>query len=281
MRSLGLATDLLALGERAVIERRPDRIVVRTPDEPTFWSGNMLIRLTPPEAPEREAAAFREAFPEASHLRIAWDDPDLDPEALSGPWAAVGAEVEVDDVLARQGPPPPVPSPEGYALRALGVSSDGASIDMDWEGWLAVTLASGLDEGFKEATHLPFLRRRAHARRVRVETGRERWWGAFAVGPGRREGPLVAKMGLVEGIVDGRPLARFQDVDTHPDHRRRGLCAALLAHVGAAAVARAGGAAPGPTLVIVAEAGGAPGRLYRRAGFAPVERMVAVQRRGY
>ena len=80
-------------------------------------------------------------------------------------------------------------------------------------------------------------------------------------------------MGLVEGIVDGRPLARFQDVDTHPDHGPRGLCATPVAHVGAAARS--------PTLVIVVQPDGNAGRIYRRAGFAPVERTVAVQRRGY
>lgn len=70
MRSLGLATDLLALGGASVIERHPDHLVVRTPGEPSFWSGNMLILPGPPGDPLTEAALFRAAFPDASHLCI-------------------------------------------------------------------------------------------------------------------------------------------------------------------------------------------------------------------
>jgi predicted GNAT family acetyltransferase len=84
---------------------------------------------------------------------------------------------------------------------------------------------------------------------------------------------MVAQIGLVEGEIDGRPLARFQHVDTHPDHRRRGLCAALLVQVGRAARA--------PTLAILAEPDGDAGRIYRRAGFTLRERLVSAQRPGY
>lgn len=261
MRSLGLATDLLALGAAAEVERHPDRIVVRTPGEPDFWSGNVLIRLTPPEAPEREEARFRADFPEAAHLRVEWDDPELDPEALRAPWAALGAEVEVDDVLVREGPPPARPVPEGYAVRLLDPASE-----EDWAGAVRLALAVEVEEGCEAASHLPYLRRRFAGRRALARAGALRWWGAF------REGAMAAQMGLVEGDVDGRALARFQHVDTHPNHRRRGLCAALLAHVGAAARA--------PSLVIMAEAGGNAGRIYRRAGFSWRERVVGVQRRG-
>jgi GNAT superfamily N-acetyltransferase len=262
MRSLGLATDLLALRGLARIERHPDHIVVRTPDQPNFWSGNLILSLGEPLSPEDEVARFRAAFPEASHVTVAWDDPNLDPEPLRGPWEALGAEIGTDDVLSREGPPPPCPLPGGYAIRELDPASD-----RDWAESLRVALTVGVGEGYEEASHRPFLQRRILGRRTQARAGTLRWWGVF------RDGDLAAQMGLVEGEVDGRPLARFQDVDTHPDHRRRGLCAALLSHVGAAARA--------PTLVIVAEPEGDAGRIYRRAGFEPVERVVAAQRRGY
>lgn len=109
MRSLGLATDLLALDGLSRIERHPDRLVVRTLDQPDFWSGNIVTFLGPPTAPEAEAARFRADFPDAAHLRIAWDDPDLDIGPLHELWAALGAEVGADDVLAQEGRPPPPP----------------------------------------------------------------------------------------------------------------------------------------------------------------------------
>lgn len=262
MQSLGLATDLLALGPEAIVERHPDRLVVRTPKQPDFWSGNLVIFPGPPGEPEAEAARFRADFPEATHLRVAWDQPNFDPEPWRARWTALGAEIEVDDVLSREGPPPPRPVPEGYALRELDPASDA-----DWTQSLQVALIVGIGEGYEEASHRPFLERRIQGRRRLVAEGRLRWWGAF------RNGALAGQMGLVEGEIDGRPLARFQDVDTHPDHRRRGLCGALLAHVGAAARS--------PTLVIVAEPGGDAGRIYRRAGFALTERVASAQKPGY
>ena len=68
MRSLGLRTDLLALSGLAEIERYPGHVVVRTPAEPDYWSGNGLILLGPPGDPEAETALFRRHFPMAAHV---------------------------------------------------------------------------------------------------------------------------------------------------------------------------------------------------------------------
>lgn len=232
---------------------------MRTPAQPDYWWGNCLILAGPPGDAAAEAAQFRAEFPQAAHLALAWDVPDLDPAPLRGPWAALGAEVEVAEALARDGPPPPVPVLEGCTLRPLDPGRDA-----DWAGSLRVALANAVADGRDAAEDRAYLAARVGARRAAVAAGRLRWWGAF------RGEALAAQMGLVEGEVDGRPLARFQDVDTHPDHPRRGLCAALLAHAGAAARA--------PTLVIVAMAESDAGRIYRRAGFRLAEPSVSVQR---
>ena len=44
IRSLGLRTDLvlLRLGG-SVVEHHDDHVVVRTPDNPTYWWGNFLL----------------------------------------------------------------------------------------------------------------------------------------------------------------------------------------------------------------------------------------------
>lgn len=152
-RSLAFLTDLLALEDASTLEDRGDHLVVRTPTEPTSWSGNMVIRLTPPDDARTEEERFRAAFPDAAHLRIAWDDPATDPAPLRGPWAGRGAEVEVDDVLAREGAPPALALPEGYEARPH-------LTDEDWDASLALALAVGLDEGYEAAPHLGYLRRR-------------------------------------------------------------------------------------------------------------------------
>lgn len=260
MRSLALATDLLALRGVAQLEQNFGHLIVRTPSEPEFWSGNMLIFLGPPGDPEKEAALFRAAFPDARHLRISWDIPNLDPEALRIAWEPLGAEVLVGDALARDGGPPAESPPEGYELREL-------ASERDWNKSLQLSLLQAVADGYTEADHLSFLRRRIEGRRHQASLGHLRWWGAF------HGTDLAAHMGLVEGVIDGRAMARFQDVETHPDHRRRGLSTALLAKVG--------GAARAPTLVILARPDSDAGRIYRRAGFEHVERYVVVERPSY
>lgn len=262
MRSLGLASDLLALEGLSVVESHLDRIVLRTPEEPDFWWGNILMPRRVPGEPESDFGLFQQEFPEARHAVIAWDTPDLDPLPLRAAWEPLGFEVEVSDVLARSGAPPAPDVPEGYALREL--ASDG-----DWVQAFTLGMRISEEDGFDPAAHAPFLRRRIEGRRRQVARGLLRWWGAF------RDGELAAGMGVVTGRIEGAPIARYQSVETAPEHRRRGLCSALLARAAEGALERE----PDARLVIVADADSAPGRLYRRAGFALVERSVAVVRR--
>ncbi len=246
----------------SVVESHPDRVVLRTPEEPDFWWGNILISRRSPAEPDTDLELFRKEFPEAKHVVIAWDIPDLDPLPLRPAWEPLGLELEVSDVLARSGPPAGPDAPEGYVLREL--ASDPA-----WERAFALGMQISEEDGHDPATHAPFLRRRIAGRRVQAARGTLRWWAAF------HDGDLAAAMGVVTGRIDGVPIARYQSVETAPAHRRRGLCSALLTVAAQGALERE----PGARLVIVADADGAPGRLYRRMGFALVERTVAVVRR--
>lgn len=262
MRSLGLASDLLAMEGLSVVESHPNRIVLRTPEEPDFWWGNILIPRHPPEQPQSDFELFRREFPEARHVVIAWDEPDLDPLPLRSAWQPLGFGVEVSDVLARSGAPPAPDPPEGYILREF-------ASDADWDGAFALGMQIAKEDGYDPATHAPFLRRRIAGRRQQVARGTLRWWGAF------RDGQLAAAMGIATGRIEGVPIGRYQSVETAPEHRRQGLCSALLARAAEGALERESDA----RLVIVADADGVPGRLYRRAGFALVEQTVAVVRR--
>ncbi|TNC74274.1 GNAT family N-acetyltransferase [Rubellimicrobium roseum] len=260
MRSLGFRTDLLALSGLAEVERHPDHVVIRTPQEPDYWSGNGLILLGPPGDPEEETALFHRRFPTAEHVSIAWDVPDLDPDEVRPLWEPRGFAVEVSDVLARTGVPPASDLPPDAELREL-------RRDADWDDVLALGLELAAEDGLDLARHEPFLRRRLSGQRAQAGRGLARWWGAFA------GGRLAASL----GVVQGEGLARYQTVQTAPAQRRRGLASALIRRAAEAALKRD----PEARLVLVAETGGAPGRLYRRAGFDLAERTVAVLRRGY
>ncbi|MEO0931891.1 MAG: GNAT family N-acetyltransferase [Pseudomonadota bacterium] len=253
-RSIGLASDALVMRDQSVFEEYPNRIVMRTPDEPDYWHGNLVIMREAGD-PTEDIAWFARDFPDASHLTVVWDVPGLDPAPLAS--ALPGVEVATFDVLSLLGPVSDAPAPAGIELRPV----------TDWDALLDLQLEAAKDEGYDLAAHKRYLRRRNTALRTQITADRGQWFGAF-------DGDLL--VGTL-GIFHDDSLARYQSVITRASHRRQGICAALLAHSGQWARNRA----PHATLVIVAEAESNAGRLYRRAGFALTETLVDATRRGY
>jgi ribosomal protein S18 acetylase RimI-like enzyme len=106
--------------------------------------------------------------------------------------------------------------------------------------------------------------------------GIAKFFGAFDPAGRCESGPLhsgdatlVASLGIVR-VVD---VGRYQDVQTSPAYRKRGLARALLATAAQAAIA--GGA---ERVVIVVEPDSPAARLYARAGFREIERTTSACR---
>ncbi len=238
--SLGLATDILVLSDRARVETHPFGWVLRTLDEPDYWYGNQLILKGDPPAPEAAIAAFREAFPTAEHVTLSWDAPARSLAEDLDDLAERGFIIEQSDVLALEGAPLPARAPQGFVLREIAG-------DADWAQVADLKVAIGVEEGYDTDGYAAFIRDRCAGWRK------------------------AADLGI---FTDGR-IARFQSVETSASYRRRGLCSALVVHALDWAHQRAPQARP----VIVAEAEGDAGRLYRRIGFALVERQVSAMLR--
>ncbi|RNL79514.1 GNAT family N-acetyltransferase [Nocardioides marmorisolisilvae] len=238
---LGWRTDLAVLryGGSAV-EEHPDHLVVRTPANPTYHWGNFVL-VTDPEAADdadRWRARFGAEFPEARHLAIGLPG---QPDAAA--WQ--GTEIEASDVLVATGAVATRDLADGYTVRPIESAED----------WAASTALN--DEHYPG--ELEFARLRSQIRSRMVEAGHLTWFGAFTLDGDR----LVSELGIVP-VEAG--LARYQSVLTHTEHRRRGLTGHLLGV--AAQHARSAGET---TLVIIADANSAAGRLYRAAGFAHTE----------
>ncbi len=253
-RSIGLASDALIMRGLSVFEEHSNRIVMRTPDEPDYWHGNLVIMRELGD-PVDDVAYFARDFPDASHLTVVWDVPGLDPAPLSA--ALPGLEVETFDVLSLQDPIRHAAVPAGIGLRVV----------TDWDGLLALQLEAAKDEGYDLAVHQGYLERRNAALRAQIAADCGQWFGAF-------DGDLI--VGTL-GIFHDDSVARYQSVITRASHRRRGICAALLTYACHWAQHRAPDAIP----VIVAEAESNAGRLYRRMGFALTETLVEATKRGY
>lgn len=263
VRSLGFRTDLMIrrLGG-AIVTERPDYLVVRTPANPGFWWGNFLLfprPLGPGDGPAWRAAFTRE-FPDRGQLAIGVDGSDGRVGDLAEV-AALGAGVERSIVLTARQPLRPAglqPGPEA------GVAADVRRLSTEPDWLLAAELQAACSPYPDSAEHRAFQERAlAEARRM-AESGHGAWFGAFL------GGRMRAGLGL---FSDGGGLARYQNVQTHPGYRRRGLAGALLR-----AAARYGRQELGAhTLVIVADPDGPAINLYRSLGFSDTEFQVQLQ----
>jgi len=77
--NLGLSTDLLLHAETGIVESRQDYIVVRTPDAPDYFFGNMLVmRHRPSQADmkrlEHDFAQLVGMPPVIAHRTFAWPE---------------------------------------------------------------------------------------------------------------------------------------------------------------------------------------------------------------
>lgn len=257
--SLGFRTDLmlLELGGAVVIDRST-HMVVRTPTNPGFWWGNFLLLASPLREGEAEqwTQEFGEYFPEARHLALGVDG--IEGEAGdAAELARLGVSVETNSVLtAEEMPAPGRPAP-GVDVRPL-------SGDDDWAQAGRIRLAC--DHGDPtDAAHREFVQARQEEYRRLCEAGYGAWFGAFV------DGRMAAGAGL---FTDGNGLARFQNVETHPDFRRRGLATAVLRHAGHWGLTELRAS----TLVIVADPDHHAIGLYRELGFTEAERQVQLQR---
>lgn len=255
--SLGFRTDLALLtSSGSVVEDRGTHLVVRTPDNPSYFWGNFVLLAEPPvPGGEREVvAAFRTEFPLAEHVSIGIDAPEL-PDASRAAFEAAGLEVDVATVLTA-----------GSLVAPREVEADVRPLesDDDWEA--RARLSHALYPGTTQDRFLTFARGKNVQERRLVDAGRGRRVGAFV------DGELVSTAGA---FVTEEGVARFQSVETHPDHRRRGLAAAVVHAAGRHALDHLGVR----TLVIVADTDGEAIGVYRRLGLVDAERQLMLEMR--
>lgn len=256
--SLGFQTDLMVRGlEGSEVVDHPDYVTVRTPANPEFWWGNFL--LLPAQAAHRPAAPwlelFHTEFPGAAHLALGLDGTADPGQKLDG-FAAAGLELNRETVLTATALREP-PRPNRDAVYRPLTS------DHDWQQAVEVQAASDAADG-GPATRT-FTEARYAARRRATEAGHGVWFGAF------RDGELAAQLGI---FAAQGPLARYQDVGTHPAARRQGLAGTLVWQAGQYALDQLGAR----TLVILADPGEAAIRIYRSVGFTDRETQLSLQR---
>jgi ribosomal protein S18 acetylase RimI-like enzyme len=255
--SLAFITDLAIRSmEGASVTERDGYLVVRTPDNPGFWWGNFLLlsALPEPGTVGRWLGRFADEFPDAKHVSLGIDTTDAD-APIPRDFIDVGLEPERSVVLAATQVRPPAHLNHEAEIRAF-VSDD------DWRQSVDLGLRLWVGEGVSDAE---YYRTRAVSRRRMAEQGGGGWFGAF------EDGRLVAQLGLLRA---GDGVARYQDVETDPAMRRRGLAGTLVWQVGRYGLEELGA----HTLVIVADSGGDAIRLYRSVGLTDAEGQLSLCR---
>lgn len=248
--SLLTRTDLIAQAGRQ-IEGRDGYAVVRTPTSPTFYGGNGLVLASPMSAADLEEweETFTAELPRAKHRYFEWPADGL-ADVDRAAFEAAGYDCSVCAAMTLTSPR--LDQPINPYLRVEPVRSDPA-----WLEVIAFWLACYPDVG------VAYLARRAADFASQKSAGD--WWVARD-----GAGTVVGSMGL----YFGEGMGRFQNVDTHPNYRRQGVCRTLMHGVLTHAVA----AREFDELVIAAdEAEFTPG-LYASFGFERVAAQVDILR---
>src|SRR3954452_6467979 len=256
MRSLGFRTDLMLRRlANASVTDKGDYLVVETPDNPGFYWGNFLLLADPPTpgSAARWLDVFHAELPSAAHVAIGIDGIDGETGEV-GDLLAEGLELESSVILTAD------------RLDAGAKTSDTdvrpLRSDSDWQQAVAVRLVLDADDSPR---HVDFVERKLTEARQLVAAGYGDYLGAFV------NGVVRASLGI---ITDGSGLARYQAVETHPEHRRQGHASALLLAAAQIAVDRFGV----ETLVIAADPDYVAIDLYRGLGFIDSEIQVQLQR---
>jgi ribosomal protein S18 acetylase RimI-like enzyme len=257
LRSVGYRTDLMIrVLEGSEVADRGDYLVIRTAANPTYWWGNFLLLAEPPNPASSDEwlAAFAREFPAARHVTLGIDVTDAAEVDGSG-LASAGLRPEVSAVLeASAVHAPPRPNATASYRPLAG--------DDDWRQ--AADLRAAITAGSPGADPA-FLAARVATERALTEGGNGSWYGAFT------EGRLAATLGL---ITDGGGLARYQNVETHPEARGRGLAGTLVWQAGQQFLA----AGRAERLVIVADPDYIAIRVYESVGFARTQAQVGFER---
>ena len=259
--SKGLQSDLIFHGFEGVLSDHGDYISVRTPKNPDYFFGNFLLFAGPPSVGDftRWIERFETVFapyPAVRHHTFQWlPSASPDPAALNE-FKQAGFTVDETSVLATQSVHTDKPAPKDVEFRQIRTDAE----------WLAVIDAQTRDgfpqipmdeyRRYKEATFANY--------REMSEQGLGDWWGAF------KGEEMVADLGL----FFGEGVGRFQSVETAPEHRRQGICRAMVRHVSNHGLAEY----PGFTLILHADAHEIAREIYRSVGYAEIEVLHSVFR---
>jgi len=258
VKSLGYKTDLIFPGFDGDIIDRGDYLVILTPDNPTFHWGNFILFKNPPKNSDfllwknifnREIASILKA----NHMAFGWDTSDGETGEVEL-FTDDGFDFFKSIVLSTDDVNLPKKHNTEIVIRPI-------SEDWEWQQAQSNQIACR-EQGHDIASYTQFKSDQMRRYRKMTKAGIGQWFGAFL------ENHLVADL----GVFAINNTARFQNVCTHPDFRRQGICGTLVYESSRYAFEKM----DVKTLVMVADEDYHAARIYESVGFKPRERQVGL-----
>ena len=253
LKSLGHRTSLLFNLASGTVEEHDNYLLIKTASRPDFYWGNYLLFRNPPERGDFEKwmSIYHSHFDVAQQgfIAITWDSSDegRGTEEFQN-W---GFDLNCNKVLTSNEVSlswkKPIDNLEikKYAVDELLDEYVDVHFDPQWKYGDEDSQRSFIKDSIKDFSE--FLPNVAN----KVER-----YGAFV------RGRLAADLGVF--LNDG--LCRFNNVATHSDFRRQGLCTQLVYEVSRRILET-----PGMTLVMEADANYHAAKIYESVGFKPQE----------
>lgn len=219
LNSLIHRTDLIFSKYGGVVTEKENYIVVSTPSNPGFHWGNYIIFTTAPNSGEsedyikifkREQKHYKNEF---KHIAITWDQSEASKEVikefeLKNYQYELGVCLHADTLVK---PPKLIEDLDFKTIES----------EDEWEQVIQLQIKCS-NPLYAGPSLEPFKRSQFKQYQEMQNKGIGEWFGVI------ENGQIVADLGL---FTDGT-LGRYQNVGTHPDFRRRGLCQSLVYHAG-------------------------------------------------
>jgi len=256
IKSLSRKTDLIFSKFSGRFINKEHYALIQTPDNPGFHWGNYIIFQKAPVSGDlkRWKALFDSSFPyydKPNHYVFTWEEPS------SGSYKEfldAGFEFDEGVVLSTSDPVKTQNHNANVVVRKL-------QSDQDW-GYALHNQVRCADPKYKDCNYEGFKREQMTQYRKMTDQGMGNWFGAFL------GDQLVGDL----GIFYEEDIARYQNVGTDPESRRKGVCQTLVYETARIALADYGVT----TLVMEADAAGHAAKIYQSVGFKPTEKNYAL-----
>jgi ribosomal protein S18 acetylase RimI-like enzyme len=253
IRSLGRRTDLIFSKISGSVTDKGSYTLIQTPSNPGFHWGNFIVFDHAPakgSLKEWKAIFDREFgyYAEPHHYVFTWDT-GKDDQGDHQEFLDANFEFDSASVLTATKLNPPPYLNDQIVVRKI-------TSDQDWDEVLKLQIICAKPK-FRNDYYEEFKKRQRDDYRKMSESGMGAWFGAF----------LGDKMVGDLGIFYEGNIGRYQNVGTHPDCRRQGICGTLVYQAGQLALQEFGI----NHLVMEADINYHAARIYESVGFKRTE----------